>query len=361
MSGNLMPSPEEQKQLDEITQRFEANEAEEKAEQEAALAELRFDFYNPPPPAQVVYSLVGIPIATPGNLVAIASDVKTGKSAFIGAMIASTMSTDGNADLLGFSSENPRGFAVLHFDSEQSPPDHWEGIARILKRARVKKPPSWLYSYCLTGLSVIEAKEKVMRVIPIAAAKHGGIHSIFLDGIADFVTDVNDQKESGAFITELHSVAIKHHCPLSGVLHFNPNSDKTRGHLGSQFERKAETNLRLDKKNGVTVVWSEKQRRAPIPKKTGPCFAWSDSEKMHVTVPNPGSEKAESTQGRPATHHASDLLPLLAPTGLITKDWQEKANDELCIPKSTFLRLKKELETAGKVRKEKGSKVWLAA
>jgi hypothetical protein len=34
---------------------------------------------------------------------------------------------------------------------------------------------------------------------------------------------------------------------IVGVIHFNPGGEKTRGHLGSQLERKAETNLRLDK------------------------------------------------------------------------------------------------------------------
>ena len=60
--------------------------------------------------------------------------------------------------------------------------------------------------------------------------------------------------------------------------------DKSRGHLGSQLERKAETNLRLDKLNGVTTIWSDKQRRAPIPKGIGPCFQWSDEARMHVSV-----------------------------------------------------------------------------
>jgi len=57
-----------------------------------------------------------------------------------------------------------------------------------------------------------------------------------------------------------------------------------RGHLGSQLERKAESNLRLKKNDAVTVVFSEKMRRAPILKKDGPRFAWSDTARMHVSV-----------------------------------------------------------------------------
>ena len=73
------------------------------------------------------------------------------------------------------------------------------------------------------------------------------------------------------------------------VLHLNPKSgnggfEKARGHLGSQLERKAETNLRIEKDGDVSVCWSEKQRRAPIFKDKGPRFRWSDEAGMHVTA-----------------------------------------------------------------------------
>ncbi|MDR3413788.1 MAG: hypothetical protein P4L87_22985, partial [Formivibrio sp.] len=45
-------------------------------------------------------------ICTPGNLTTISAQAKAGKSAAIGAMIASTFAADG-ADCLGFVSENP--------------------------------------------------------------------------------------------------------------------------------------------------------------------------------------------------------------------------------------------------------------
>lgn len=251
----------------------------------------RFDHACPPAPLRPVYTLAGKVIGTPGNLVAIASAVKTGKSAVVAAMLAATMGTDGQSDLLGFASENPKGLAVVHIDSEQSPFDHWHCVDRAVKRAGLRQAPPWLYSFCFSGLS----SEKAMMCLREVVNKCGGIHSVLLDGIADLVKDPNDAAECNDFIAELFQMAIDHECPLVGVIHFNPGSDKTRGHLGSQFERKAETNLRLDKDaDGVTEIWSEKQRRAPIPKGTGPCFQWSDEAGMHVTVENPAEAKAEA-------------------------------------------------------------------
>ena len=80
-----------------------------------------FNRLKKPPEVPAIYKLNGIEVATPGNLVVIASAVKTGKSAVIGAMCAATMANEGNADLLlGFQSGNDKARAVLHFDSEQS-------------------------------------------------------------------------------------------------------------------------------------------------------------------------------------------------------------------------------------------------
>jgi len=246
------------------------------------LKQRRFQAAIQPPSLRPIYSLDGQAIATPGNLATITAGVKAGKTSVIGAMMASAMAESTDVDLLGFSSSNPNFYALLHFDSEQSPDDHWHQIARALRRARLPQPPPWLYSYCLTGLLPRLAWECVREATQQAAELHCGTHSLLIDGAADLVTDVNDAAESNDFVATLQGMA-KHDCPIIGVIHFNPGTEKVRGHLGSQLERKAETNLRLDKLHNVTTIWSDKQRRAPIPKSTGPCFRWSDEAEMHVS------------------------------------------------------------------------------
>ncbi len=102
-----------------------------------------------------------------------------------------------------------------------------------------------------------------------SAHDFNGLFAVIVDGVADLVLDVNDAKECNALVAKLHALAIKYDCPdrIICVIHENPNADtgKMRGHLGSQLERKAESNLRLRKKEDVTVVFSDRQRRrAPI-------------------------------------------------------------------------------------------------
>jgi hypothetical protein len=245
----------------------------------------RFNPLIEPPPLRPIFSALGIPFATPGNIQTIAAHAKAGKSGWINAMLAAPMATAG-VDTLGIKSENRNGFAVLHFDTEQSVDDHWHQVSRAIRRAGRETLPDWIRSYCFTGFSAKQNCEAIWLEAERAKLDCGGVHSILIDGVADLVSDVNDAEECNAFVANLHALAIKLDCPITGVIHINPGSEtgKTRGHLGSQLERKAETNLRLDKDGEVTSVWSEKQRRAPILKDKGPRFQWSNEEAMHVTI-----------------------------------------------------------------------------
>jgi len=283
------------------------------------LASRQFNPHIEPPPLRPIYTLDDKVICTPGNLSSITSAIKTGKSSVINAAMASSFPHNGDCDLLGFESANPKGLAIVHCDSEQARDDHWHQINRAVRRVHLKAPPPWFYSYCLTGLGHKAALACYLEAIRIATDKHGGILSTFLDGLADFVSDVNDAAECNAFVAQLQDLAMQYECPTIGVIHFNHGTDKTRGHLGSQFERKAETNLRLDKTNGITTIWSEKQRRAPIPKGTGPSFQWDDEAQMHLSC-DP-SLASTTAQGRPsavskiASMNSHDFLAACLPEG----------------------------------------------
>ena len=267
------------------------------------LDEREIDMNVEPPPLRPIYSLAGTCICTPGNLTSFTGAAKNGKSAAIGAVVASALPHTEGADLLGFTSGNPDHTALLWFDSEQSPDDFWHCVYRAVKRAGLQKPPKWLHAYSLTGLGHKRAWEAVQAAMDAASDKHDGLHSILIDGFADMVADVNDAEESNSFVAELHDMAIRYDCPILGVIHYNPGSEKSRGHLGSQIERKAETNLALEKDSDeTTVLYSTKNRRAGIPKNLGPRFAFSTEAGMHVTV--------ESRQSAKDAEKRDDLLAL---------------------------------------------------
>lgn len=246
-----------------------------------------FDPARKPADASPIYYLGDVPLCTAGNLSTLLARPKAGKTAFLGGMIASVLKRDGvECDTFGIVSRNPLGKALLHFDTEQSPPDHWGVLATAMRRAKVTERPLWLRSYCLTGMNPVLVWQTVLKQIQLMRDVFNGIHSILIDGYAELVRDVNDSKETQEVVTELHRHAIKYACCIAGVLHYNPGSEKGRGHLGSQLERRAETNLNLSKTEALTEVWSDKQRKDPIPRGQGPCFAWNSEAEMHLSTPS---------------------------------------------------------------------------
>ncbi|MCX8497138.1 MAG: hypothetical protein ORN51_13235, partial [Akkermansiaceae bacterium] len=247
---------------------------------------LNFDVI-PPRPIPIL-TLQGKALCTAGNLTNIQAPAKAGKSAVLESQIAAIMSGNRQGiDTLGFSAENPQGFALIHLDTEQSRFDHDALVRRAVRRAKVETPPAWFHSYSLADLSIRERRQALHFAMRDGREAHGGIFAVMIDGIGDLCADPNDAGEAFALVAELHTAAISYDCAIITILHENPGGSetgKTRGHLGSQVERKAETNLRLAKdSHGVTTIWAEKARHCYLPKSEGPCFAWNDQAMMHTS------------------------------------------------------------------------------
>ena len=287
----------------------------------------RFNALNEIPKPEPVYWLREIPICTRGNLTTILSSPKTGKTAFVRAMQASVIGAENGGDFLGIKSSNPHGLALIHVDTEMSPYDHHEGCRRTLQRARVSDAPDWFRSYGLTGFGTRDLVSSLKIILADSSLECGGIHSVFIDGLADFALDVNDGAESNAIVSLIQSYAIQYACPIVCVLHKNPSTEKGRGHLGSNLERKSETNLDLQKTGDATLVWSDRNRGAPIPKERGHWFCWSPGERMHVSGEAPSVER---TTGPTRTKLAlSDVVQAVRngarSTGAIIRSLEGKA------------------------------------
>ena len=264
---------------------------------------LRTRLYNPdkvPPAPQPRVFLKGIPICTPGNLTSIYSQAKTGKTAFVGALVAAAINAGRSPqvlagveqagsgsprDTLGLTTSDPAGQVVLHFDTEQSPFDHHKMIRTAQRRADGVPLPPWFRSYRLAGCDSEHLRNSLELLLEEIGGQ-GGVFAVLVDGIADFVSSVNEESECNGLISSLMKIAANYNCPVICVLHENvaQKNGKQRGHLGSQLERKAETNLRLSRDGKITNVYAEKTRGAPIYEKDGHCFEWDNCVGMHLST-----------------------------------------------------------------------------
>lgn len=77
---------------------------------------------------------------------------------------------------------------------------------------------------------------------------------VFVDGSADFVENTNDEKESTDMVQKLMKLSSQERCHICSVVHTNPNSEKTRGHFGSELQRKSETVLLVYRADETTTI-----------------------------------------------------------------------------------------------------------
>jgi len=270
----------------------------------------RFNLLNPPPKAVPVLSLVGQGICTAGNLAVITGQAKAGKSAVIGATLATLLD---NKEHLGILAENHKGRAVIHFDTEQSRYDHHQLVRRALHRAGVKEAPAWLRSYTLADVPTNERRAALIAEMSAARSDHGGIALVIVDGVADLCNDPNDSEEAFGLVDELHRMAIRFDCSILLVLHLNPGtqSAKSRGHLGSQLERKAEAVVTLEKVGDEVSVWLANARHGYLPKGQGPRFGWDDEAGQFEVIAGTRKEAvaaAKAAQEREELMRVAELV-----------------------------------------------------
>ena len=87
------------------------------------LQSCEIDYDNPPDASKSVVAVNGVPLGTQDNLFCITGGEGTGKSNYIAAILAGTLGRERlkAEQTLGLEvTANPKGLAVLHYDTEQS-------------------------------------------------------------------------------------------------------------------------------------------------------------------------------------------------------------------------------------------------
>ena len=251
------------------------------------LKSFELDYCNPPKPAEPVISINDVPIGTEGNIMAITGSEGSGKSNYLGALLAGTMLDEfEDIDLLGAEiTPNLDGKAVLFYDTEQSEEQLYRNMKRILKRADKDSPPSWFKTYGLVGMDRKDRLVSILQSMDKFYYEMGGIHLVVIDGIADLMTGVNDEDSSVSLIDELFQLAGIYKTCIVGVLHLSPSGYKLRGHLGSEVQRKAAGIISIEKDDDplYSVIKPLKVRAGSPLDVPQYIMAWDNDLKTHIT------------------------------------------------------------------------------
>lgn len=252
------------------------------------LRSCEIDYDNPPDASKSVVSVNGVPLGTQDNLFCITGGEGTGKSNYIGSILAGTLSGErmDPKRTLGLEiTPNPRSLAVLHYDTEQSEAQLYKNLGKTLRRADVKAVPEFYHSLYLASLSRRDRLKLIRESMDLFHHRHGGIHLVVIDGIADLIRSANDEAESIAVVDELYRLAGIYNTCIICVLHFVPNGIKLRGHIGSELQRKAAGILSIEKDDSnpeYSVVKALKVRDGSPLDAPMMLFGWDKELGMHV-------------------------------------------------------------------------------
>ena len=251
------------------------------------LQSCEMDYDNPPDASKSVVAVNGVPLGTQDNLFCITGGEGTGKSNYVAAILAGTLGTERlpAEKTLGLEiTPNPNGLAVLHYDTEQSEAQLHKNLGKTLQRASLKTVPEFYHSLYLASLSRKDRLKLIRESMDLFHHRHGGIHLVVIDGIADLIRSANDETESIAIVDELYRLAGIYNTCIICVLHFVPNGIKLRGHIGSELQRKAAGILSIEKDDNpeYSVVKALKVRDGSPLDVPMMLFGWDKTEDMHV-------------------------------------------------------------------------------
>lgn len=173
-----------------------------------------------------------------GNIMAICAEMKMGKSWLMQQMAVALL----KGEFMGLTCDIEKP-SILYFDTEQDKYDSQMVMRRVQYLCgwdfEVDNPQFHIYS--MRDFDKFDEKKSIPqnRMFAIRTAiEYYKPTVVFIDGVRDLIDDFNDLSESARLVQELMSITSQNNCCIWSVLHVNPNSDKMRGHLGTELGNK---------------------------------------------------------------------------------------------------------------------------
>lgn len=206
------------------------------------------------PPPEVALKIDNAIIGTLGNILSIIGKAKSRKSFFIGMAVSASVAKNNVISVLTNELPNTQR-NVLYFDTEQGKYHVQKALKRICTITGVSEPTN-LNTYGLRALNPIERAE----LIEYAIYNTPNLGIVFIDGIKDLITSINDEEQATMIVSKLMKWSEEKNILIVTVLHQNKGDNNARGHIGTELNNKAETVLSVSKSSDnemVSIVQAE--------------------------------------------------------------------------------------------------------
>jgi hypothetical protein len=220
-----------------------------------------------------------------GDIQAIKAKSKNGKSYLCSILMASLL---GCKD---FEFESKGGSPlVLYFDTEQNERNTAVLIRRVHALCGWSVTDNNYKSLVAYPLRSMAADEKLNFIVNAITLKQPTV--VFIDGIADLVSNFNDVEQSTITVNRLMKLSADCNCSIVCVLHTNKAKDDSnmKGHLGTMLLQKSSDVFDVSKSSDVFNVQETDCRNMPI---DDFAFCIDDNGMPHSTATLKENRKAE--------------------------------------------------------------------
>lgn len=181
-------------------------------------------------------------IGTLGNFSASIGKAKSKKTFNVSAIVASALT---NSTILHYRSIFPKDKRkMLYIDTEQGRYHCQNVLKRILRLADLPedKEPDNLVMLALRKYS----PKMRLAIVEHAIGTIPDLGLVVIDGIRDFLYDINSPGESTDIISKLMQWTDDRQIHIHTILHQNKNDENARGHIGTELNNKAETIMQVE-------------------------------------------------------------------------------------------------------------------
>lgn len=211
------------------------------------------DWDNAPPEQLSLIKWNETHLLSRGGILCLCAKSGIGKSSISEAFISSHLNPDCDSLGVKINLSNERNL-ILICDTERSQWESHKAWSKLVKRANLE------YGTDITGklifanlksLNTIEKKEYIDRIL----AERNNVGLIVFDGSSDFVNNTNDIDQSNKFIEWINS--FNPNISFLFTIHTNPTDNKPRGHLGSELNRRCESNLLASRTDDIFTLTTD--------------------------------------------------------------------------------------------------------
>jgi len=204
------------------------------------IADHTFNINKLPADNDSILFLQDIEIGSRSNIVSVTGKSKSRKTVIVSAMISAMLNP--GREFLGFVASLDSAATFLHVDTEQSYKDYYESVTRMYRDAGLKTMPDRFRSVYTRDADIEAQSEIVEHLLPIVKPD-----VVILDGVTDFVYDINDHKETARVGRRILKWSTVYNCLVIVVIHTTKTTGYMTGSFGTWLEKKSETVVKVDK------------------------------------------------------------------------------------------------------------------